>query len=216
MCARSVISTQCRTVLQCAAIASTIGRKVRSKKSALSSAWLTIHAICSGCRRGLIVCSTAAGRRRPRSTAPCGGSRSTRCVATRSPMRMPLPPERVGQLAGAPVDLPVRGAVNVSFDATRDDLGVAVMPVRVHDQRRDRQRRLHHQALQHDSCLPVGGLPCASDGCIRAASTQHAPESSAPRQVEPCGRRLAARAAARPVECASPRRPRWTLLSPSR
>ena len=36
----------------------TSGRKLRSKHSTWSSAWFMIQAICEGCRRGLMVCST--------------------------------------------------------------------------------------------------------------------------------------------------------------
>jgi hypothetical protein len=51
-------------------MACTSGRKVRSKHSTWSSAWLAIQAICSGCRRGLMVCST-----RPEPLTPKYSSR---------------------------------------------------------------------------------------------------------------------------------------------
>src|SRR5204863_9139454 len=51
-------ATNCLMPGHFAWIACTIGRKLMSKHSTWSSAWFAIHAICSGCRRGLIVCST--------------------------------------------------------------------------------------------------------------------------------------------------------------
>ena len=48
----------CLTVGHLACTACTSGRKLRSKHSTWSSAWLAIQAIWSGCRRGLMVCST--------------------------------------------------------------------------------------------------------------------------------------------------------------
>ena len=48
----------CCTLGQWACTPLMMGRKVVSKQMILSSAWLTIQAICSGSRRGLMVCST--------------------------------------------------------------------------------------------------------------------------------------------------------------
>ena len=56
MCARSVITTTFFNVRMPGRNFSTNGTKVRSTKSTASSASFTIHAICSGKRRGLMVC----------------------------------------------------------------------------------------------------------------------------------------------------------------
>jgi hypothetical protein len=39
------------------------------------------------------------------------------------------------------VQFAIGGPVNIAFDATRNDFGVAVVTIRVLDQRRDRERR---------------------------------------------------------------------------
>ncbi len=57
--------------------------------------------------------------------------------------------ERVGHLSCAAMEGAIRSVVNIAFDSARYDLGVAVMPLRMLDQRRDQQRHLHHQAVQH-------------------------------------------------------------------
>jgi hypothetical protein len=54
----STIASHRCTLGHCGATASMSGRKVASKATTRSSAWLTIQAIWSGCRRGLMVWNT--------------------------------------------------------------------------------------------------------------------------------------------------------------
>ena len=59
MKSRLVMATKALMVFTRGAIASISGRKVRSKKRTVSSAWSAIHTTWSGCNLGLSVCSTA-------------------------------------------------------------------------------------------------------------------------------------------------------------
>ena len=63
--------------------------------------------------------------------------------------------QRVRQLAGAAVRVAVGVAVNAAFHHPGNDFSVAVVAVRVLDQRRDQQRHIHHQALHRGLLLPV-------------------------------------------------------------
>ena len=56
------------------------------------------------------------------------------------------PRQRLGQLSGSPFHLRVGAAMDVTFDPARHHLDIACMSRRVADQRRDRQRHLHHLA----------------------------------------------------------------------
>ena len=66
------------------------------------------------------------------------------------------------QCAGEAARADVGGAIGVTvdraFDGARHDLGVAVVAIRVADQRRDHQRLIHHQA-EHDSSFGPMGEP---------------------------------------------------------
>jgi hypothetical protein len=56
-----------------------------------------------------------------------------------------LPRARVGGAVRIAMDRPLHG--------TRYDLGVAMEAIRMVDQRRDRKRHVHHQALHRSSCV---------------------------------------------------------------
>ena len=64
--------------------------------------------------------------------------------------------QRLGQLPGALVRRAIGAAVDRAaavlvgpLDRARHNFGVAVMPIRVRDERRNQQRHIHHQTLQH-------------------------------------------------------------------
>jgi hypothetical protein len=59
-----------------------------------------------------------------------------------------LPVQRIGHLPGTRCDSAPRGAVDIAFDAARDDLAVAVVALDELDQRRDQKRLVLHQT-QH-------------------------------------------------------------------
>ena len=172
MCALSVIATQPRTPLQCGAMPSTSFRKVRSKNTYWSCGVIDdvgdllreqarIDGVTDGAaaRDGVVDLEVAEAVPGERADA----------VGRSHPERA----QRVGELARAPVCVPVGVAVDAALDQARDDLGVAVIALGVTDQRRDLQGHVHHQAVHGASSREImttdHSLPREDPGLCREA-----------------------------------------------
>src|SRR5208283_5261438 len=79
--------------------------------------------------------------------------------------------QRARELAGTGVGVAIGVAMDRSLDGARYDLGIAVIAVRVSDQRRDKKRHLHHQTLHGILLDPDGGaarlLSRHSSACLK-------------------------------------------------
>ena len=117
-----------------------------SKHSTWSSAWLAIQAICSGSRRGLMVCSTAAAAGDAEvqlQVAVAVPGQRGHAVAEAQAQAV----QRVGHLLAAARHVAVVAAVQVALDPARDDLALGVVTGGVVDQGGDQQRVVLHLAL---------------------------------------------------------------------
>ena len=92
--------------------------------------------------------------RRWRSRSRSDGSRS-RPACRRGRSLAPRGRQRVGELARAAMRVAVGVAVDAAFDHARHDLGVAVVALRVPDQRRDQQRACSSSGRAW--CFPPSG-----------------------------------------------------------
>ena len=136
------------------AIASTSGRKVRSKNSTRSSAWSAIHTDLVGVQARIQRVQHARRNRRPRSTAPCAGSRSRPASRRARRARRPNAASALASCARTLAELAVGVAMQVAFDAARHDLL----------RRRDGARRgVSSVEISSGCCIipPIIGLPRA-------------------------------------------------------
>ena len=143
ICARSVIATNALIVATRGAIASISGRNVRSKNRIWSSAsgdpdhlirmQPRIHRVQTLPDRDRVVQlhMTVAVPRSVAMRSPCLIPRAASALAMRRALRK----------------LSISRAMNIAFDAARDDFLLTVMAFSVGEQRRYQQWLLHHQSV---------------------------------------------------------------------
>ena len=150
MCALSVIATQPRTPLQCGAMPLDQLEEGQVEEHVLVLGMIDDVADLLGEQARIDgVTHGAAARGGVVDLEMAEAVPGQRADAIRRPH--PERAERVGELARAPVCVPVGVAVDAALDHARDDLGVPVVALGVTDQRRDLQGHVHHQAVHGTS-----------------------------------------------------------------